>query len=244
MKMNTKAFTSAGIYIMRSEHIYLLAVCHPIGVNRNGPHKHNDWLSFELCIGNQPVIIDPGTFCYTGNMEQRRLFRSTAYHNTVVVDGEEQIDIHNSMFGLINPQGDVKVTAWESDQNYDMLEAEHTGYARLKSPVIHCRRFLLDKQKHTVEITDSFSGQGEHLLEWHFHLESGLNCSIENQGVIILINGNPVMKLVSENPGMNPEIKTGWVSKAYNQKEEAEHIYYRWKGNLSNSLLFIQKIDP
>ena len=39
---------------MRSEELYLMCVCHKIGVNGVGPHKHNDWLSFELCVGKHP----------------------------------------------------------------------------------------------------------------------------------------------------------------------------------------------
>ena len=118
---------------MRSERIYLLAVCHKIGVNGVGPHKHNDWLSFELCVGDHPVIIDPGSYCYTSNVNMRHLFRSTAYHNTVVIDREEQVSIRNSMFGLVNPYGDIEVLRWKSNEFSDVLEAEHTGYTRFDS---------------------------------------------------------------------------------------------------------------
>ena len=57
-----------------------------------GTHTHNDLLSFELCINGKDVLVDAGTFLYTSSKVDRDEFRSTAKHNTIVVDGEEQND--------------------------------------------------------------------------------------------------------------------------------------------------------
>jgi uncharacterized heparinase superfamily protein len=238
----SRAFENAGFYVMRSERLYLFAACQPIGVNRLGPHKHNDWLSFDLCLDGQPVIIDPGTYCYTGNMEMRRLFRSTSYHNTVVVDGAEQVDIHNSTFALVRPQGEATVLLWESDEDRDLLEAEHTGYARLANQVIHRRRFLLDKDKHCLKIEDSFSGLGEHELEWRLHLEAGLNVQVEGQTAIIA-KGKPIMSIVFSDSA-HLLIQPGWVSKAYNRRQEAKIIYWRRQQELSHGNTFELQLAP
>lgn len=237
-QLKTKALPAAGIYIMRSERIYLLAVCHPIGVNRHGPHKHNDWLSLELCVDGQPVIIDPGTYCYTGNMKMRRLFRSTAYHNTVVVDGEEQIPIHDSMFGLNNPKGKVTVLRWESDTRQDLLEAEHTGYTRLSSPIVHRRGFLLDKVNHQVEITDTFVGSGKHSLEWYFHLDVGLDCGIEGRDVLITKDKELVARIEFQGWTSKCQIGNGWVSRAYNQRRESRILHLKSELDLSQRAQF------
>jgi hypothetical protein len=218
-ELPSQAFEQAGLYVMRSERLYTFAVCQPIGVNRLGPHKHNDWLSFDLCLNGQPIIIDPGTYCYTGNLEMRR------------------------MFALIKPHGEAKVLRWESKENRDLLAAEHTGYARLANPVIHRRQFVLDKIKHSLEIEDSFSGQGEHLLEWHLHLEVGLSCRIEHQTVIIS-NAKPLLEITF--PPLIDTIQTlkGWVSKAYNRKEEAKIIYWCCRDILSTASSFTITIAP
>lgn len=55
-----------------------------------GSHTHNDLLSFVLSLGDDDVIVDPGTYVYTADCKQRNFFRSTGKHNTVVVDDEEQ----------------------------------------------------------------------------------------------------------------------------------------------------------
>ena len=181
---------------MRSERIYLLAVCHQIGINGRGPHKHNDWLSFELCVDGQSIIIDPGTYCYTGNMKMRRLFRSTAYHNTVVVDGDEQVPIQNIIFGMNKPNGDVQVVHWKTGEDRDILEAKHSGYCRLKTPLTQHRTFHLNKKMHTVEIIDSFNSHGDHTIEWYFHLDTKLRSKKEGNSIIIFRGGKSIMKLM------------------------------------------------
>ena len=54
-----------------------------------GGHTHNDELSFELHVGGQDFIVDPGTYTYTGDYRFRNSFRSSYSHNTVVVDKKE-----------------------------------------------------------------------------------------------------------------------------------------------------------
>jgi CDGSH-type Zn-finger protein len=239
----SKVFADGGIYVMRSQRLYIVVVCHQIGVNGIGPHKHNDWLSFELCVDGQPVIIDPGTYCYTGNIKQRRIFRSTAYHNTVIVDGEEQIPIDNCSFSLNCPYGRVKILRWESDAQHDLLEAEHNGYCRLPHPVVYRRRFFLDKIKDAMEITDSFSGNGRHTLEWCMHMNIGLKCQVINHIVQVYKGKQPFLKITY--PEWEPIIqrKAGWISKAYNRREESEKINWRYRGQITNALRFIQRFD-
>ena len=241
---SSKAFPSAGIYVMRSQRIYLMVLCMPIGVNGVGPHKHNDWLSFELCVDGKPVIIDPGTYCYTGNMELRRLFRSTAYHNTVVIDQKEQIPIHNSMFGLINPHGEVRVLRWETDTESDLLEAEHTGYTKLDDPVVHRRRFVLDKDKNQVEIIDTFFGEGEHTFEWYLHLDIGLECINGEKGFIINQDDVALLQIRFSGSSSSILVLNGWISKAYNRREEAKVINWRCSDSLDSVSSNIMIMSP
>lgn len=242
-RLNSASFPDAGIYVMRSERIYLAAVCHRIGVNGVGPHKHNDWLSFELCVDEKPVIVDPGTYCYTGNMEMRRLFRSTKYHNTVVVDGKEQIEIYNSMFGLVSPHGEVRVLRWESEDNHDLLEAEHTGYIRLNEPVTHRRQFFLNKTKNDVEITDTFICDGEHSFEWYLHLDVGFHSEEGDRKVSIFQDRKIVLRIEVPDFKIMQREKRGWVSRAYNRRERGEIICFKESANASSNPSFAQRIS-
>lgn len=221
--LSSKSFPESGFYIMRSKQIYLLAVCQPIGVNGHGPHKHNDWLSFELCLREHPVIIDPGTYCYTGNIEMRRLFRSTEYHNTAVVDGVEQVPIHNSMFGLKNPYGVIHVIDWQCNESFDYLQAEHTGYKRLPNPIVHRRSFHLNKTNEEIFIEDYFYGHGVHSVQFNFHLDTDIKCQVNKNKAFFYKSDIQILRLETTTDDSEFIIKEGWVSKAYNQKEPA-HI--------------------
>jgi hypothetical protein len=173
-----------------------------------------------------PVIVDPGTYLYTGDMAMRRLFRSTAYHNTVVIDRQEQVPIHDCNFNFYRPYGTVKVLRWESDENRDLLEAEHTGYTRLDQGIIHRRIFILDKMCESIEIIDKFIGTGEHFLEWSLHLDAKLS-PCEKQGeVLILRNGTPILNLALIGWKSEVRVKEGWISRAYNQRERSMILHF------------------
>ena len=89
-KLQSREFRESGLYVMRSADKYFLACCGMVSTAGIGSHKHNDLLSFELYAGDKAFIVDPGSYIYTRYPEWRNAFRSTGYHNTVVIDGQEQ----------------------------------------------------------------------------------------------------------------------------------------------------------
>ena len=74
--------------------------CGPIGLAGRGGHGHNDALSFEAWLEGAPLVIDRGSFVYTGSFEKRNEFRSTASHNTPSVDGEEINRFDPAIYGI------------------------------------------------------------------------------------------------------------------------------------------------
>lgn len=63
------------------------------GMGGRGGHTHNDQGSLQLWCDSQPILVDPGSYLYTSDPVARNLFRSTARHNTVSVDGHEHRQI-------------------------------------------------------------------------------------------------------------------------------------------------------
>jgi len=51
-------------------------------------HAHCDTMSYELFCDGTPVVVNCGTYAY--QCKERSFFRSTAAHNTVMVNGKEQ----------------------------------------------------------------------------------------------------------------------------------------------------------
>jgi len=174
----SRAFPDAGIYIMRSSDCYLCFNGSGAGINGRGSHGHNDALSIEVSARGRAFIIDPGTYVYTANLEMRHVFRSTAYHSTVKIDGEEQNTTDPNMPFVIGNEAQPRVLEWQSNENYDKVVAEHYGYRRLSSPVTHRRTVTFNKSECSWLIEDEFFGDGEHEFETWFHFANGLQFEV------------------------------------------------------------------
>ena len=170
----SKAFPDAGIYIMRHRDCYLCLNASGAGIHGRGSHGHNDALSVEVSARGRAFIVDPGTYVYTANLEMRHAFRSTAYHSTVKIDGEEQNTTDRNTPFVIGNEAQPRVLEWQSNENYDKVVAEHYGYRRLNSPITHRRTVTFNKRECSWLIEDEFTGDGEHEFEVYFHFASGL----------------------------------------------------------------------
>lgn len=82
-------FEQFGVFVWKSNELYLCVNMSDIGQNGQGGHSHNDKMSFELYINGKPIFIDPGTYVYTASIEKRNLYRSVYAHN-VINTGVEQ----------------------------------------------------------------------------------------------------------------------------------------------------------
>ncbi len=102
----------------------------------NGGHAHADALSVVLTIQGQPLLVDGGTATYTMDAATRDRFRSSAMHNTVVVNGRSQAEPD----GPFHWKGtaDARPSIWRFAQRADYLEGRHAAYA----PLTHVRQVL------------------------------------------------------------------------------------------------------
>ena len=182
----SQAFVDAGTYLMRERDLYLLFNASASGINGRGSHGHNDALSIEVSACRRPFIVDPGTFVYSADLHERHLFRSTAYHSTVEVDGIEQNSTDEGMPFVIGNETRPRVIRWESTSERDHVVAEHHGYARLSQPVIHRRSVEFDKARRLWLIEDSFSARAgeEHTYRFRFHFDAGLEISIGADNIL------------------------------------------------------------
>ncbi|WP_019637839.1 alginate lyase family protein [Paenibacillus fonticola] len=114
------AFPSAGYYGMGNREHKMIFDAAGLG----GPHGHADALSFELYAFGEPIFVDTGTYTYMEN-PWRRYFKSTAAHNTILVDGQDQTPyLRTQRWG--EPEAQVSLLAWDPDGQF--ICAEHDGY--------------------------------------------------------------------------------------------------------------------
>jgi len=250
--LNSKAFIDGGFYIMRHNDLYLIVDCIPNDLKTTSGHKHNSRLSFELYACNKSFLIDPGTYTYTASPEWRNKFRSTFYHNTITVDGKEQSDFIPKKLFYIKSDTVIKVDNWKITDEYDFLDAQHSGYERLTNPVIHQRQIFFDKKDGYWIIKDILTGKGKHIFDLYFHfapmkvdrLKTNNNVlsrvsKIKNQLIDgeIMIDSSLVVE-TKNNDGVNLsiiplntknltiDVLDGWVSCSYGVKEKASIVKY------------------
>jgi hypothetical protein len=225
-ELGSKGLRDSGLYVMRADNKYLLACGGMVGTGGIGNHKHNDLLSFELYADDKAFIVDPGAYMYTRQPCWRNLFRSTRYHNTVVIDAQEQnrFEAHN-LFEM-RPDAAVIVHGWCSTPERDWLDVEHTGYTRLAQPVRHRRTFLFEKQTGLWKIEDIVTGPNKHTVDWYFHFDHGIDLeAVDEQTFSTRCLGTNLEIIVHAEIPIRPQIVDGWVSRKYGHKLPAKILH-------------------
>ena len=131
----------------------------------NGGHAHADALAVVLTVARWPLLVDPGTATYTMDAAVRDLFRSTAMHNTVVVNGRAQSEPRGPFHW--NSVADARCTAWVTRAGMDYAEGRHTAY----EGITHVRRVLAVHGVGWI-IVDHLEGDAAAITAtamWHLH---------------------------------------------------------------------------
>jgi hypothetical protein len=164
------SFPEGGFHVLRGAGAVITVSAGPQGQRGVGGHSHNDKLSFELHLGGVPVIVDPGTGTYTRDPALRNLFRSTAAHNTLLLDGVEQAAFVPARLFAMPERARARVEVFQPGAELDRLTVRHDGYRTLPSPVGIERTFYLDKRERALAVTDRLIGTGRHDVVGRLHL--------------------------------------------------------------------------
>ena len=191
VRCDSTAFPYGGFYVMRNKRDHVFIDCGPLGLAGRGGHGHNDILSFEAMLDGEPLIVDCGCYIYTASYAERNNFRSTAYHNTPVIDREEANRfIRPDYLWFLHNDALPEVRQWTPGRHRDVFRGAHSGYRRLSSPITPVRTIILDHSSHMLTVIDEFEGEGEHTVEIPFHLAPGVQPSLITGSKISLRTGN------------------------------------------------------
>jgi len=144
----------------------------PLGLMPHAAHGHADALSVMVRLDGRFLLTDPGTGAYFHSALLRNVFRRTAAHNTVTVDGLDQADVFD-LFKWVNPV-EARLQASYLSEHFDYLCALHHGYHRLRDAVTHTRTVLFVRPDAWL-IVDRLEGQGQHEFAQHFHFPPDIN---------------------------------------------------------------------
>jgi heparinase II/III-like protein len=209
----SKAFRDGGYFVMRDgwadNSNYLLFDCGPHGALNCG-HAHADALSIQVAANGRTVLVDPGTYTYTGSKELRDWFRSAQAHNTVTVDGESP-SVPDGAFTW-KTTADCHLIGWGTTDDYSVVSGEQSG------PHARIRRDIFFLKRKYWSIRDTNNSATEHTVDIHFHFNSDTNPCLKD-GVI----HEPRCGLKIRSVGNGEWIEENqWISHCYGQKEPAK----------------------
>jgi Heparinase II/III-like protein/Heparinase II/III N-terminus len=213
-QMDSKALQKSGFYLLTAAKppVQLVLDAGPQGA-QNGGHGHADALS--ICLQSQAsLLIDPGTCQYVGEGNKRSLFRGTAMHNTLRVDGANQAETAGPFSWRRLTQ--TKAEQWIQGPGFDLLVASHDGYQRLPQPVTH-RRWVVSLKNGLYLVRDLVEGRGQHRLDISWHL--GQDMQLVGQNLFRVKGASQGLALLpAQGHGWAEEVRKEAWSPVYGQK--------------------------
>ena len=197
----------SGLHVLRHGSDQAVLDLGPLAPPNLPPHAHADALSFVLWLDGAPVVVDPGSYAYTG--EWRDAFRATAAHNTVEVDAADQCEFWGDFRAAFLPA--VSAQAPEASGDVVVVRGRHDGYRRLADPVEHERAFCW-WPGFGLAVVDRLQAATPHAVASRLHLAPGLRPDES------LRLGSTA--LVGLGDGAAPAVVSGWYSPALGRKEE------------------------
>lgn len=222
--------TAGGYYTLHSDASWsLLRAAHYV----DRP-SHADQLHIDLWWRGENVLCDSGTYSYNESFPFDHGYSPTRYHNTITVDSADQMTRLGRF--LWTDWADADATPYcVPTSNMCVLEAEHTGYAKIG--VTH-RRAIVQLECDTWIVVDDLFGKGTHTTRLHWLFPDVRFVSTQPGAIDLDFAAGPARVVVSSTSqlaislvragqsvdGENREIidpSRGWHSRYYGRKEPA-----------------------
>lgn len=249
-----QVFPDAGITLLRSApedgpELWCRCDGGPHGFLSIAAHAHADALSVEVRHDGVEVLVDPGTYCYHGEPEWRRYFRSTRAHNTLEVDGVDQSESGGPFLWSTHART-VVTRADTPDRGVQTWTAHHTGYARLDPALRHERTVSLDPTARRLTFADALTMTRPHATRLAWHLGPGMSVRLVGSSAHLSWSGaeGPVHATLvlpraltwSAHRGETAPV-LGWYSPAFGRRVPTTSLL--GTGTVSSSVTLLTTLD-
>ncbi len=221
-----RSFTAGGYYVLGSDfetasEVRIVVDAAPLGYLAIAAHGHADALSLTLSAAGQPMLIDPGTYCYHTQRRWRDYFRGTSAHNTVRIDRADQSVSRGSFLWV--RRAAALCLAFDPDSEQQRIVAQHDGYQRLADAVLHRREIVYQPAARLMRITDHIICEAPHHVEifWHF----APACVLTLDGGVAIATGDKAVVSVRCPAQLRAELVRGredpclgWISPHLDEK--------------------------
>lgn len=161
--------------------------------SRAGSFRHRpgqaDMLHVDIWWRGENIAVDPGTFAYNAGAPWNNSLARTPFHNTVTVDGRDQMTRAGRFVWL----------PWLSCRSFGPLfgdaghlacwQGEHDGYRALPSPVRHRRALLRLPDEHWL-VLDRLESPRPHQYRLHWLLHDWPHTWSSQRGLLQLAIGH------------------------------------------------------
>jgi uncharacterized heparinase superfamily protein len=218
----------SGYVAVRDTHHYFIVDIGPMGPDYQPGHGHCDLFSFEWSYGSQRVICDTGVYAYQDPI-MRPYVRSTAAHNTVRVDGEEQSEIWQEFRVARRAHPDMHCVEAIADGTVRVV-GSHAGYSRLRGRPVHQRAFSF-RSGHLV-VLDRITGFGWHEIEAFVHFHPSVTLKLQaKQTFDLLLPTGKIGSLCYKN-WQQADLHSGWYCPEFGKREPNVVLRLRSRAHL------------
>lgn len=146
-------FAQSGQVILRSRRLHAAFDAGPFGLGSLAAHAHCDALAITLAVDGRRILVDRGTYRYSGDVRQRDYYRRTAAHNTTQLGSLEQAAPAGPFLWSRRPR--VTIDRCDLSAHGDIVQASHDGF-----PGWSHRRTLV-RHASVLVIVDELLGGGD-----------------------------------------------------------------------------------
>jgi asparagine synthase (glutamine-hydrolysing) len=207
------SFPQGGTYLLRNTNSHALLRC----TDFTSRPSHADQLHMDIWIHGHNLAIDAGTYLYSGEGIWRNGLAHTSAHNTVTVDGKDQMTMVSRFTWTNWSKGEVL------KHDKSLWQGEHDGY----KPVSHQRTVMtLDDDRWLV--IDHLLANEAHQYALHWLLNDH-PFEQKNNSVLLSMDDMKYNVQVGMTEGhgkislvrADPNSMRGWRSRYYGHKEPA-----------------------
>jgi uncharacterized heparinase superfamily protein len=220
----------------------LIFDCGPLGPDYQPGHGHCDVLSYELSLHGRRVVVDTGVSTYEPGPE-RFYERSSAAHNTLRIDGEEQAEIWGAFRVGRRPR--VERIRGGRDGHFRFVAGE---YDACRAGRVSHARTILWREPETWIVVDIVRGGGFHRLELFLHFHPSVRVESE-AGFVETRAGQPLRRWALEFGGRRYllatygageiELGKGWHAERFGDRRPTTVLGWETRGTLPIGMIHL-----